>query len=188
MPLTPQPPSLLVQTLTKPRYNSEYCSNYTGSKQALVNIRVPTRHRRQAHEETFRPESCRIINPPRVIFPTHLQHYQRPSYAESVRSSSARPASRSPAKEHTITLNTSTLTRPQTHASFLAGQSCWDRPGYIERRPQSKLSGYPKNFRYAHLNTYFHPAQESYRGYFVVDRDWVSERSNHSIRKNNVFA
>ena len=160
---------------------------YDGRRDHMKATRIPTSFQVFKHVAS-RPDTCKIINLPRAE-PLRPSFYGRhiptsesvKRYRESLSLAKER-ASTAPWLMHRRTL-------PGQGPSQREATSAYSnvKPLFI-RRPQSELAGYHKTFPYVNSHCYFQPAKESARKYFVVDRNWMSEKQQFTIKKNNVFA
>lgn len=182
---------ILRETITNIVYRTEYSSNFTGEKDPLQNVKIPTHiTRKSAWETSYKPFTSRAVQlplskakQPQLI---NLQGLE-PRYMNCRRSKSATERH----WQFFTSQNSRQSQRPlsgATTSSRLNTQELLQRPqSLVARRIQSQMSRFPKEFRYIDKQCFFHPAQEASKTFFVISPDWVSERQT-IIRKNNVFS
>jgi hypothetical protein len=194
MPANRGDPGMLRETVSKIIYRTEYSSSFTGSNDPFQNIRIPSQFtRRAAWEAAHKPGTSRLVQLPlRRVKPEkiNLQGLEPNRYSSHKRIRSA--TERQHVSFNNITQNSLDHNRPfsgLTTTSRARTEEMIRRPqNLVARRIQSQLSRFPKDFRYIDKQCFFHPAQESHKTFFVISPDWVSERQQSVIRKNNIFS
>lgn len=188
--------NILQETISRIAYKTEYSEQYTGTREPLQHVRIPSRLHRPAWERFPNPGTSRAIQPPcqsRTAFNLSinsqgLQPRQIPRSKSTVyqRRSNFSPQSSS-ASCSTSGRQSLTTTLKAARDRPTTDEILKRPPSFVARRLQSQLSRFPKDFRYIDKQCFFHPAEEPRRGFFVIAPDWVSERRCKVLRKNNVF-
>ncbi|XP_032218068.2 uncharacterized protein LOC5517588 [Nematostella vectensis] len=177
-------PNLLKETVTRIVYRSEYRSNYTGTENPLQNIRLHSRFmRKPAWESDQKPGTSRMIQVPLRSRPTKINLQGLEPNPQMFRSKSA-----SYSQNKALSVKSFGSSRPYSGLSATSRAQTEQFPQrLVARRIQSQLSRFPKEFRYIDKQCFFHPAQKPRKTFFVISPDWVSEKQQNHIRKNNVF-
>ncbi len=177
-------PPLLAQTAVNSHYyQTEYRQRYEGRREGLIHNRVPTALNAWK-PISRRPESCHAINPPRLAPLDNPYTVRHIPTSESVRNYRRMLHSEQGSRRFDM------QGQPWEGGAFQRSNTEQGlRTSRLELpRPKSEMTRYAKTFPYISSQCFFHPANESTRRYFVVDRDWASESKQYRIKKNNLFA